>query len=371
MILKHGGNWIGNTGYGYGDDSLIAYSERLSLLFTEMIGQPGTPTIGASLAQAKQRYIRTIGAEALSAYDDKVLAQMTLYGLPFIGMRVPTPVLSPNAAAIIALPLNLTPRVTASAPTFTRVVTLTTTFSELITASGSVPRALTQINDNLRPGVTTSVVGVDQSAVGRAVLPTLSYDITVQPTTGPQRAQARSVRVRQAYTVDDLTDFNPHVTTIITDTTVGVSGEPQMSVTDQWLPLNPFIVQRTVTRVGATDQASDTLLVNPAQFRATSTGTGTLRRYRQLVLEITYADPNVMDAATLADTLPPVLVGPTVTLEGTHNLRISTRASDPDGTLAPTLRTTYTLDGITWKEVELVLNQGVYSAVVPLDSVNP
>jgi Domain of unknown function DUF11/Cysteine-rich secretory protein family len=371
MILKHGGNWIGNTGYGYGDDSLIAYSERLSLLFTEMIGQPGTPTIGASLAQAKQRYVRTIGAGALSAYDDKVLAQMTLYGLPFIGMRVPTPVLSPNAAAVVALPLNLAPRVTASAPTFTRVVTLTTTFSELTTAGGRIPRALTQISDSLRPGVTTSVTGVDQSAVGRAVLPTLSYDITVQPTTGPQRAQARSVRVRQAYTLDDLTDFNPHVTTIITDTTVGASGEPQMSVTDQWLPLNPFIVQRTVTRVGANDQASDTLLVNPAQFRATSTVTGTLRRYSQLVLEITYADPNVMDAANLADTLPPVLVGPTVTQEGAHSLRISTRASDPDGTLAPTLRTTYTLDGITWKEVELVLNQGVYSAVVPSDNVNP
>ncbi len=30
MVLKHGGNWIGNTGYGYGDDALIAYSERLS-----------------------------------------------------------------------------------------------------------------------------------------------------------------------------------------------------------------------------------------------------------------------------------------------------------------------------------------------------
>ncbi len=69
------------------------------------------------------------------------------------------------------------------------------------------------------------------------MLPTLSYDITVQPPTGPQRAQARSVQVRQAQTRDVLTGFNPHVTTM---TSVGAGGEPSLPVTDEWVPLNPF-----------------------------------------------------------------------------------------------------------------------------------
>lgn len=120
--------------------------------------------------------------------------------------------------------------------------------------------------------------------------------------------------------------------------------------------------------MGTVDQASDTLLVNPAQFRATSAVTGTLRRYRQLVLEITHVDPNVVDATTLADTLLPVLVGPTVTVEGGSSLQIRTQASDLEGTQAPTLRAAYTLDGTTWNTVDLVLSQEIYSAVVPLGS---
>ena len=38
-VLKQGGNWIGNTGYGYGDSDLIGYSERLALLFTKQLGR--------------------------------------------------------------------------------------------------------------------------------------------------------------------------------------------------------------------------------------------------------------------------------------------------------------------------------------------
>ena len=37
--LKQGGNWIGNTGFGYGDSDLIAYSEKLALLLTKALGR--------------------------------------------------------------------------------------------------------------------------------------------------------------------------------------------------------------------------------------------------------------------------------------------------------------------------------------------
>ncbi len=71
-MLKQGGNWIGNTGYGYGDSDLVAYSERLSLLFTEAIGRDIRNnftyiglTVGESLARAKREYIRNDRARRL------------------------------------------------------------------------------------------------------------------------------------------------------------------------------------------------------------------------------------------------------------------------------------------------------------------
>ena len=98
-VLKQGGNWIGNTGYGYGDSDLIGYSERLALLFTKQIGrdlehrQPAYigATIGDSLARAKRGYVLSNGPGGFSVYDEKVIEEMTLYGLPFIRVKVPTP----------------------------------------------------------------------------------------------------------------------------------------------------------------------------------------------------------------------------------------------------------------------------------------
>src|SRR5262249_58764514 len=65
---KQGGNWLGNTGYGYGDSDLIAYSEKLAVLFTKAIGrkimgvdpfngQPGYlgPTIGKAPARPNRQ----------------------------------------------------------------------------------------------------------------------------------------------------------------------------------------------------------------------------------------------------------------------------------------------------------------------------
>jgi hypothetical protein len=97
-VLKQGGNWIGNTGYGYGDTDVIGYSERLSLLFTNAIGLEiknksgyiGMP-VGQALARAKRQYLKTSGGNSFSVYDEKVLDGWTLYGLPFLRVKVPRP----------------------------------------------------------------------------------------------------------------------------------------------------------------------------------------------------------------------------------------------------------------------------------------
>ena len=55
-VLKQGGNWIGNTGYGYGDSDLIGYSERLALLFTKQIGRNTEHRRPAVYRRANRRF---------------------------------------------------------------------------------------------------------------------------------------------------------------------------------------------------------------------------------------------------------------------------------------------------------------------------
>ena len=134
--LKQGGNWIGNTGFGYGDSDLIAYSEKLALLFTEALGRDIQdsgdiyigPTIGELLARAKREYIRTAGPGSFGVYDEKVLEEMTLYGLPFIRVKVPNPTDAPYLGsfdpAAKPVPGNIQ-RYRRTTRTFTRMITVT------------------------------------------------------------------------------------------------------------------------------------------------------------------------------------------------------------------------------------------------------
>ena len=73
---NHGGLLAGNTGYGYGDDTAVAYSEKLMANFAAALN--GTMTVGQALVSAKQSYLHL----PLAAVDAKVMEQATFYGLP-------------------------------------------------------------------------------------------------------------------------------------------------------------------------------------------------------------------------------------------------------------------------------------------------
>src|SRR5262249_31043369 len=80
-FLRQGASgFIGNTGFGYGDSDLISYSERVMANFAEELGATGgaIPTVGGALLNAKQRYYNSIGAAALTNYDEKAMGIMTL-----------------------------------------------------------------------------------------------------------------------------------------------------------------------------------------------------------------------------------------------------------------------------------------------------
>ena len=83
---KGAADYVANSGYGYGDSTSIAYSEELNRLFagkavTGAASAAGANmTLGEALTTAKQTYKGDLGI--VGVYDEKAMAELTLYGLP-------------------------------------------------------------------------------------------------------------------------------------------------------------------------------------------------------------------------------------------------------------------------------------------------
>jgi alpha-tubulin suppressor-like RCC1 family protein len=82
VAQSRGAGLFANTGFGYGDTTYSGYSERLMSLFATYLD--GGMTVGQATVAARKAYVAERGL--LGVYDDKVLTESTLYGLPF--MRV-------------------------------------------------------------------------------------------------------------------------------------------------------------------------------------------------------------------------------------------------------------------------------------------
>ncbi|HEX9369796.1 MAG TPA: tetratricopeptide repeat protein, partial [Roseiflexaceae bacterium] len=386
--LKQGGNWIGNTGFGYGDSDLIAYSEKLAVQFTRAIGRKVVdannnylgPTIGESLARAKRDYVRTAGPGSFGPYDEKVIEEWTLYGLPFIRVKVPSPTPPPYPGGLfdpasVPVPDQTKASLGPNSPTFTRLITVSNIVYSMDTLGGDgVPRVKTaQVQDSFLPG-TFTVTGEDLVAAGKPVLPLLTYDITLQDTgktngEGSGIPQPRGVRMVGGAMLPELTGFNPHVTTITTDTTfLRQLSDPDLTAQGQWLPEQPFTYQRT----SAGGVYADKLLVTPAQFWAASARSGRLRRFSRMVFEVSYIDPRSARLSTLADTTPPRISDVTIVLPpqvkaaiAAAQIKISAKVSDGAG--GPlTVKVTYSNDGTTWQTQSLTLNgaTGLYEGFI-------
>jgi hypothetical protein len=385
--LKQGGNWIGTTGYGYGDSDLIGYSERLSLLFTKEIGRDtrnqaggydGAP-IGESLARAKRVYLQTSAPGSFSAFDEKALLEWTLYGLPFIRVTVPNPSNptyggffdpQPKKIPTDPPPPRLAPGV------FTRLITFTNTFDPDPPAAEKVPQVYSDVEDSFLPGVTTHVTSEAQMAIGRPVMPALAYDITLQPSGPGAPPVPTGVRLVQATMAPDLSEFNPHVTTPVTDMVYAQQqDDPPMEILNAWLPEQPYAEQHTQYLSATEVLTRDGLIVYPAQLRALNSESGQLRRFYSMVFEVSYRDPLAAPANILGDDVPPLIsdidvAPPSGALQrigpAALSVRISARVIDNSGGGLDSVTATYTVDGKTWQQVKLTdgNGDGLYETVV-------
>jgi hypothetical protein len=79
-FFKRGANYIANTGYGWGSNAGLGWSERLVDNYVDAFTQGGSTTVGRAMMTAKQRYWNE--SVAFDAYDEKALMESTLDGLP-------------------------------------------------------------------------------------------------------------------------------------------------------------------------------------------------------------------------------------------------------------------------------------------------
>jgi hypothetical protein len=87
-LVQHQANYVANTGYGWGYVTSIGLSEQLMLDFTEHLVYGQSTTVGQALAAAKQEYYLDDGH--FDYYDEKIMTESTLYGLPMYRYATPT-----------------------------------------------------------------------------------------------------------------------------------------------------------------------------------------------------------------------------------------------------------------------------------------
>ena len=265
-FVREGATYIGNTGFGYGDSDLIAYSERLMSYFVEELGYngAGTPSVGQALLRAKQRYFNSAAAGTLSNYDEKVMGIATLYGLPMRAVQMPNPSNEPPGGRSI----------TASSQPQPQAAGVT---------SSTVRLDLNYLANN-QPGLGRydSIVGEDdlQVMAGRPILPRTSRDISLEG------SLAHGVLLSGAEFSDEPS-FDPLISRVVTDE-LRLESEPTFA-TASWFPSRVTSINRFISLDGTTRER---LVVVPAQFLATTNTTPTLgvqRRYSRLDMVVYHA----------------------------------------------------------------------------------
>ncbi|NJP07768.1 MAG: DUF3418 domain-containing protein, partial [Chloroflexaceae bacterium] len=312
-IMRQGGNLIGNTGYGYGDFDVLAYTEWLMLLLSQELGSNitndtgdyiGQP-IGTALTHAKQRYVAN--TMYLNAFDAKAVMQSTLYGLPFLRVRVDQPV----DLQAVNEPANVG---SSNSPINTRglterVITMTLSFTE----STTVPRTGRHYPDIRSVTVRDSFVAAGQNAPavetvllgqeGVPLLPQVIYDLSAVNQDELERLILQEVTLEGGQ-FRDVSNYQPQITQVVSQQQ---STDPATfpNSAGMWYPDSFY----SFSSVGQGDQQRDQLLVAPVQYRAINNdGTqGSMRFYEQVVFRVLYIDPSADDDG-ITLTIPLVLV---------------------------------------------------------------
>lgn len=252
VFVRKGASYIGNTGYGWGLLNSIGLSEKVIRLFNKELTRSPAPPLGKALGRAKNLYYEQ--DQSFSPYDEKVMQQLILYGLPMqritVGDGAPSPLEDDFPGVDFDLPV----------PTgeFGEDEVVTTTlridFSRVLDPNDSYPD-LDPISTG--SGDYLSLHGFISADADEPVQP-LHFGSLALNNVPPARSAVLRGGVFQANAVDDIlvgTAVNEYVPR-------GNGDEASLDVAPDWHPETPAMVRQhdersnLVTQLGQYDPAS-------------------------------------------------------------------------------------------------------------------
>ncbi len=277
-FLSRQATYFGNTGFGYGDSELISYSERLMLNFVEELTAGAGSPIGLAMKEAKLRYFNSLGAGSFSNYDEKILAEMTLYGLPMFNVTFPTPrQRTAEADAARADPATIIVPPVDPMGVVSQIKDLTFDYDQVDAGARGSFFKLENSNEILANG-------------WRPVQPLYTDPLQVTPGAGGV-SYVRGVLMLGGSFQEIPND--PVISTVVTEA-LYVETEP-LFYNGSWYPIFPVFINRIPVLSRGLDQR---LVVFPGQFLATqgsSPTTGVQRLYDDMQVEIFTAGSSVTD----------------------------------------------------------------------------
>ena len=282
--------FIGNTGYGYGCAQGACYSERLmDNLAHSLVAAATTP--GQALMAAKQQYWAALPAP--DAYDEKVVFESTLYGLPMyqVSARKAAAAQSGIAARVQASPIAVS---AAEAQPITH--TLAFTYTEVV--SGSVAYY--------------TLDGWVTDEPGEPVQPRLSYEVD-----GPAGPVHGILFAGGTYST--VVSFTPAVQQVLTTGAEYRASLPFQGGDDWWPTLF-----HTLNRLDVAEGVLERLVAIPGQYHP-------LRQEERLLLTADF----VVLHSSLTDWQPPAFSGVLSSLAGdTVHVRAQLLGDDVDAVVA-------------------------------------
>ena len=266
--------WIGNTGYGYGVDDAISFTERVLHLYTRYLTSGPGVSVGQALVQAKRHYLGEAASGGFGTYDEKILIEPTLYGLPMYQVTVPSP--GPWSAGGLAGGLAGGERSTA-----TDVGAQGDAASSVHVETKTLSIDYDPVHDTPN-GQFYTIDGLALFSPGRPIQPRTS--VSLDPVQGSIPHGALLLGGQS--TID--TDYNPVIARPVPTSTAALA-EPAFAI-PAWFPQKLF----AINRMGGTDR----LVIVPAQFKGNQ-DVGVQRRFTQMRFAVTYSESD--------DRMPPVI----------------------------------------------------------------
>jgi hypothetical protein len=319
-FARSGSTWVANTGYGYGMDNSAALSERLMGDFAAELGSGSDVAVGEALVRAKQRYVNSAAAGSLGLYDEKILVEATLYGLPMARVSVPNPTTSTSqlqTQAVESSPLSIADGL------LRRTITITAPFSEVTTPDGRY----------------YSVDNEVQASGGRPIQPRVSRDIA------EAGVEAQGVLFLGG-DYRDIEPFNPVIARPVTDTAMT---EPSFTL-QGWYPTQMAAINRVETAFATLER----LVVMPAQFA----NPGTERLWDRLTYDVYYSTDD--------DTVDPT-IWRVVATQLPNRAMFSVNVTDDSG--IERVVVAYTLGDGEWQSIDLTgdASEDTWSGELPLN----